>query len=350
MPIEWSNANLTFVLTHNLNHAELVIAFNNEHQITFLHYLPDSTNFWLIVDLFGQTNYVEIVEPNLNESNGDKSKFYDRIPCSVLLNGPNFIEQYKQSCAQGSVKYNSGRIFIIGPSCSGKSLLKRVLLGMNTEQTDETKFSSSLDTGLKCYSNGKGSWSNENPRLSAEVDVLSKEEQYENLAYNFAKMILIQQKTKQTQGETTNESDVEKSKLFNDTVHNISSIFKNALKFSTRNTKAMNENHFDNIGHHNEPEINEIIFPEKIKEQLNSMLNRKDEILKEEFNETHQSQLINSFTYTTYDFSGNFVYFLLNQAGVFSKFIIFNLIWLIHLLSGGLIITSDLFACDRHKQ
>lgn len=129
-------------------------------------------------------------------------------------------------------------------------------------------------------------------------------------------MILIQQqKSKQTPDETSNELDVEKWKLFNDTVHNISSIFKNALKFSIKNNKTTNDNHFDNIGH-NEPEsdLNELVFPEKIKEQLNSMLNRKDEILKEEFNDLHPSNLVDSFTYKIYDFSGNFVYFLLNQV------------------------------------
>lgn len=157
LPIEWSNTNLNFILTHNLNHAELVIVFNNEHQITFLHYLPADSSFWLIIDLFGQTNYVEIIEPNgdLNNLSDEKSKFYDRIPCSVLLNGPSLIEHYKSCCGQGSVKFNSGRLFLIGSSSSGKSLLKRVLLGMNTEQNDDNK-SCSLDTSLKCYSNGKG--------------------------------------------------------------------------------------------------------------------------------------------------------------------------------------------------
>lgn len=321
LPIEWSNANLTFILTHNLNHTELVIVFNNEHQITFLHYLPVDSSFWLILDLFGQTNYIEILEPiqdqgHLNEAH---SCFYERIPNAVLLNGPNFIQQYKQSCAHGSLHFNSGRIFLIGPSCSGKSLLKRVLLSANTEQANEEHRNGSLDTSYKCYSNGKGHWSNENPKLGPEVDVLSKEEQYENLAYNFAKMILMQQqKSKQNQGEALNDtSDVEKSKLFNDTVHNISSIFKNALKFSMKNSKAMIENNFDNIGSHNsemETDVNEIVFPDKIKEQLNSMLTKKEEILKEEFPESNQSQLVNSFMYRIFDFSGNFVYFLLNQA------------------------------------
>ena len=314
LPCEWSNANLTFFLTHNLNHAEFVIVFNNEHQITFLHYLPLDSTFWLIADLFGQTNYIELLTNYVD----DQSRFYERIPSAVLLNGPNFIQQYKQSCAQGSIKYNSGRIFLIGPSCSGKSLLKRVLLSMNTDQNEEIRFNA-LDTSFKCYSNGAGSWSNENPKFSAEVDVLSKEEQYENLAYNFAKMILIQQKSKQNQGETvSSELDVEKNKLFNDTVHNISSIFKNALKFSIKNNKAIYDNHFDNIEHNNEmdTDVNEIVFPDKVKEKLNSMLSKKDEILKEEFNNSNKSQLINSFVYKICDFSGNFVYFLLNQVGI----------------------------------
>lgn len=163
----------------------------------------------------------------------------------------------------------------------------------------------------------KGNWLNENPKLSAEVDLLSKEEQYENLAYNFAKMILMQQKGKQSQGEI-NELDVEKSKIFIDTIHNISSIFKNALKFSIKNNKQTNDNHFDNIENNEcEADLNEIVFPDKIKEQLNLMLSKKDEILKEEFNEINQSQLINSFVYKIYDFSGNFVYFLLNQVRFF---------------------------------
>lgn len=157
LPYEWSNTNLTFNLTNNLNHAELVIVFNNEHQITFLHYLPMDSSFWLILDLFGQTNYVEILEPNLdlNYLNEGKFKFYERMPNSVLLNGPNFIEQYKKSCAQGSVKFNCGRICFIGPSFSGKTLLKHVLLGMNTESNEDNR-ASSLDASLKCYSNGKG--------------------------------------------------------------------------------------------------------------------------------------------------------------------------------------------------
>lgn len=147
--------------------------------------------------------------------------------------------------------------------------------------------------------------------------MLSKEEQYENLAYNFAKMIIIQQqKSKQNQGDNLNEIDVEKSKVFNDTIHNISSIFKNALKFSIKNNKQQNENHFDNIGH-NDCEADQIVFPDKIKEQLNLMLSKKDEILKEEFNDTNQSQLVNSYVYRMYDFSGNFVYFLLNQVSCF---------------------------------
>lgn len=150
LPIEWSNSNLTFILTNNLNHAELVIIFNNEHQVTFLHYLPIDCNFFLILDLFGQTNYVEVLNCSKD------SKFYEKIPNSVILNGPNFIEQYKENCSQGSVKFNSGRIFLIGPSSSGKTLLKRVLLGMNTESNNEENRFSSLDTGAKCYSNGKG--------------------------------------------------------------------------------------------------------------------------------------------------------------------------------------------------
>lgn len=47
----------------------------------------------------------------------------------VLARGPDALRAYKQSCAAGCVPLRRIRLFLVGPQGSGKSTLKKALLG-----------------------------------------------------------------------------------------------------------------------------------------------------------------------------------------------------------------------------
>lgn len=116
LPSKWSNSRIALQLTSN---STLDIIAENEERIAFLTHLP-STSLWLILDLYGSTDSVHFTSYQIQASN------QSTCPVNLMLLGPD-VSNVLKCGQQGTIEYNKARIFLIGPSKSGKTTLSNAL-------------------------------------------------------------------------------------------------------------------------------------------------------------------------------------------------------------------------------
>ena len=114
IPSRWSDSNLIIHLTYD---GLMEISCNEEPSLTlaFLSDLPVSDPLWLIIDLYGSSNSVQLATYNSPMSS------------EMLFLGPDMSSAFKCG-SEGVVPYKRTRIMIIGPRTSGKSTLKKALI------------------------------------------------------------------------------------------------------------------------------------------------------------------------------------------------------------------------------
>lgn len=185
LPTECLNRLLHIILQPHATGIELIVIMTSEQKYSLLSSLPVQDPLWLVIDLFGQSYRVDLVQSIDTESiscqlishnstsstNGhgtktskeddtseptnkdggakDEPSLYTKehpfkqlqddkdltllqirhVPATVLSGGPKALETYTNECKDGAVLYNSVRLFLIGPSGGGKSTLRQQLIG-----------------------------------------------------------------------------------------------------------------------------------------------------------------------------------------------------------------------------
>lgn len=116
----WGDCRLVLILASN---NDLVVIVNDDSPQVFLSKLPlvGSKSAWLALDLFGRTSSISFVT---------FTEYSSRIPFDIAFLGPQSLATYRASCKEASVPYSWGRILFVGPYKSGKTMLKRALLGL----------------------------------------------------------------------------------------------------------------------------------------------------------------------------------------------------------------------------
>lgn len=113
VPEKWTGASLIVHLTFD-GQLEILSEFEPNVRYIFFENLPVNFPLWLVIDLYGATNCVQLptfLSPNSKE---------------IVLLGSDAAATFK--CGeQGIVPFNFARIVLIGPKSSGKSLLKNIL-------------------------------------------------------------------------------------------------------------------------------------------------------------------------------------------------------------------------------
>lgn len=114
IPSRWTDSNIIIHLTYD---GLMEITSNQEPNltVTFLSELPISGPLWLIIDLYGSSNSVQLATYNSPMSS------------EMLLLGPDMSTAFKCG-AEGVVPYKRTRVMLIGPKNSGKSSLKKVII------------------------------------------------------------------------------------------------------------------------------------------------------------------------------------------------------------------------------
>ncbi|OQR70236.1 hypothetical protein BIW11_11759 [Tropilaelaps mercedesae] len=122
LPEEFCRAQfrLTFYVSPT---GELALFVNSGYKGVLLSGLPTSESLFCFIDLFGINTSARLI----SHAGGTLVE--------VLARGPDALRAYKQSCAAGCVPLRRARLFLVGPQGSGKSTLKRALLG-ETEPID----------------------------------------------------------------------------------------------------------------------------------------------------------------------------------------------------------------------
>ncbi|KAI1290090.1 Protein maternal effect lethal 26 [Halotydeus destructor] len=142
----WGDCRLNIVLSSG---HDLVLTVNDDMPRVYLS-SSSSSSCWLVIDLFGRSTQVSIVEFDDETS---------RIPSDIVHLGPRVVEMYKAQCKEASVPSSVARIALIGPYGSGKTTLKRTLLGMTCDEVPEQ---SAIDDATMCHSNKLGEWTLDN--------------------------------------------------------------------------------------------------------------------------------------------------------------------------------------------
>ena len=114
IPSRWSDSNIIIHLTYD---GLMEITANDEPNLTLIFFadLPVNRPLWLIIDLYGSSNSVQL------------STYNSPMSSEMLLLGPDMTTAFKCG-SEGVVPYNRTRIMLIGPSQSGKSSLKKALI------------------------------------------------------------------------------------------------------------------------------------------------------------------------------------------------------------------------------
>lgn len=112
IPEKWSSASLVIHLTYD-GQLEITSQYDPNSLCIFFENLPVNFPLWLVIDLYGCNDSVQLPTytcPNSRE---------------IVSLGSEIFSTYK-SGEEGVVPYNSARVVLIGPKSSGKTLLKNI--------------------------------------------------------------------------------------------------------------------------------------------------------------------------------------------------------------------------------
>lgn len=112
IPDKWSSSSLIIHLTFD-GQLEITSEFDPNLKCVFFENLPINFPLWLVIELYGSNNCVQL--PTYTCPNSPE----------IVSLGSEVFSTFK-SGKEGIVPYNSARIILIGPKCSGKTLLKNI--------------------------------------------------------------------------------------------------------------------------------------------------------------------------------------------------------------------------------
>ncbi len=113
VPESWASASLIVHLTFD-GQLEITSEFEPNVRYIFFENLPINFPLWLVIDLYGASNSVQL--PTFDSPNSKE----------IISLGSDASTTFK--CGEeGIVPYNFARIVLIGPKSSGKSMLKNIL-------------------------------------------------------------------------------------------------------------------------------------------------------------------------------------------------------------------------------
>lgn len=121
----WASASLVLHLTYD---GQLEVITDTEPNVRYclLENLPVNFPLWLVVDIYGATNCVQL--PTYSQPNSRE----------IVALGSDVYATYK--CGkEGVMPYNYAHIVLIGPKSAGKTTLKAVLASNQAEQQTETE-------------------------------------------------------------------------------------------------------------------------------------------------------------------------------------------------------------------
>lgn len=286
---------------------------NNEHKGTLLVGLPADKAFWVLFDIYGNTNGIKLVKSDI-------------APKEITARGPDAMKAFESACMSGVQPVHRTRLMLVGQDGAGKTSLKKALLGQKRER-EETETcgidsTASCTFCVGCHDNwtvcGKdvaGEEISNDVQSSFMTDIAELEEEYNKaLATHIVQELMFQKCHNKT-----SSSQKAKPASLKESQRSLSSGVK---KFPSKPSSATTNAKFSEIPAEMLKEV-----PEAVVEIVQKMLDSSAEVKSQE-SVSRVTKPPTKVVLNIWDFAGKEVYYTTHQVFLSRRalyVIVFNL-------------------------